>query len=448
MAGEGSLGAPMRHPISWQDPDFADRAKVEGECRRVFDICHGCRRCFNLCDSFPRLFDLIDTTPSGELKDVRNEDFKHVTDACTLCDMCFMTTCPYVPPHEFDLDFPHLMLRYRAMELKEKKISLSARQLTNIDRNASLAAPLAPLVNWACDTKNKPMRTLMEGVTGIHREAALPRFHGKTFAASAATEPIEANESAPAFGRKAVLYATCYGNYHNPQIGFATRAVLAKNGVETEIVYPTCCGMPKLEHGDLAAVAKRARKVAGEMRPWIEKGYAVISLMPSCALMLKFEWPLILPDDADVKRLSEATFDVTEYVVDIASKEGLAEGLVPLDDGVAIHLACHARAQNMGQKAVEMLRLIPKADLQVIKRCSGHGGSWGMMKANFETTLKIGKPVARAAANAKKAYIASECPLAGRQILQGIERLDGEEAPDAAFHPIELFARAYGISAS
>ena len=284
-------------------------------------------------------------------------------------------------------------------------------------------------------------------MTGIHREAALPRFHGKTFAASAATKPIEVNKNAPAFGRKAVLYATCYGNYHNPQIGFATRAVLAKNGVETEIVYPTCCGMPKLEHGDLAAVAERARKVAGEMRPWIEKGYAVVSLMPSCALMLKFEWPLILPDDADVKRLSEACFDVTEYVVDIASKESLAEGLNPLDGGVAMHLACHARAQNMGQKAAEMLRLIPKADLQVIERCSGHGGSWGVMKANFKTTLKIGKPVARAAANAKKAYIASECPLAGRQILQGIERLDGEEAPDAAFHPIELFARAYGIAA-
>ena len=147
--------------------------------------------------------------------------------------MCFTTKCPYVPPHEFDLDFPHLMLRYRAMELKEKKISLSTRQLTDVDRNASLAAPLAPLVNWASDTKNKPMRTLIEGATGIHREAMLPQFHGKTFVASANAKPIEVNENAPAFGRKAVLYATCYGNYHNPKIGVATRAVLARNGVET-----------------------------------------------------------------------------------------------------------------------------------------------------------------------------------------------------------------------
>ncbi|MCE2509442.1 MAG: glycerol-3-phosphate dehydrogenase [Alphaproteobacteria bacterium] len=447
MAGEGSLGAPMRRPLAWQDPDFTDRAKVEAECRRVFDICHGCRRCFNLCDSFPRLFDLIDAAPSGELEDVSDKDFKRVTDACTLCDMCFMTKCPYVPPHEFDLDFPHLMLRYRAMELKEKQVPLAARELTETDRNARLAAPMAPLANWAMDTKNKPVRTLMEKATGVDREAALPKFHGKTFAAAAAADPVEVNREAPAFGRKAVLYATCYGNYHNPQIGFATRAVLARNGVETEIVYPTCCGMPKFEHGDLASVAKRARKVAGEMRPWIEKGYAVIALMPSCALMLKFEWPLVLPDDADVKRLSEATLDVTEYVVDIALKEGLAEGLSSLDGGVAMHLACHARAQNMGQKAVEMLRLIPEADLQVIERCSGHGGSWGIMKENFETALKVGKPVARQAANGKKTHVASECPLAGQHILQGMARLDGETVPDRAFHPIELFARAYGVSA-
>ena len=162
--------------------------------------------------------------------------------------------------------------------------------------------------------------------------------------------------------------------------------------------------------------------------------------------MLKFEWPLILPQDAGVKKLSEATFDVSEYVVDIARRHGLADGLKPVAGGVALHLACHARAQNMGPKAAEMLRLIPEADVAVIERCSGHGGSWGIMKENFPVALKVGKPVARQAAQSGKAFVASECPLAGMHIVQGMAKLEEGKAGTAqALHPIEIFARAYGL---
>jgi glycerol-3-phosphate dehydrogenase subunit C len=205
--------------------------------------------------------------------------------------------------------------------------------------------------------------------------------------------------------------------------------------------------MPQLERGDLARVAENARRVAGEMKEWIDKGYDVVALTPSCALMLKFEWPLLLPDDVEIKRLSGATYDITEYVVEIAKADGLADGMRPLDGGVALHLACHARAQNMGPKAAEMLRLIPEADIKVIERCSGHGGSWGIMKAHFETALKVGRTAARQAANSGKTYVASECPLAGMHLIQGIERQEAESPPnlDRAPHPIELFARAYGL---
>jgi glycerol-3-phosphate dehydrogenase subunit C len=443
---EGSLEAPMRHPIAWEDPDFYDPVKLDAELRRVFDICHGCRRCFNLCDSFPRLFDLIDESATGELDAVKSEQLKPVVDACTLCDMCFMTKCPYVPPHEFNLDFPHLMLRYRAVEARQGAVPLATRQLTETDRNGKLAGLAAPLANWATATKNGLTRPVMEKLAGIDRKAALPKFHGKTFALRAKQTPPPVDRTAPAFGRKAVLYATCFVNYNNPDIGMAARAVLAKNGVETEVVYPGCCGMPKLEHGDLARVAESARTVAAALGPWIDKGYDVIALVPSCALMLKFEWPLILPGDAAVKRLSSATFDIAEYVVDIAKRAGLAPGLQALPGGVSLHLACHARAQNMGQKAAEMLRLIPGAEVGVIERCSGHGGSWGVMKDNFEVALKIGKPVARAAVDQAKQFVASECPLAGEHIVQGMERLGGAGvAIEQAVHPIELFARAYGV---
>ncbi len=445
---EGSLDAPTRHPIGWTDPDFTNAAKIDQELRRVFDICHGCRRCFNLCDSFPRLFDLIDESDTGELDSVASSDFKPVVDACTLCDLCFMTKCPYVPPHEFDLDFPHLMLRYRAAEHARGETSAVHRQFTKTDRNGRLARLAPGVVNWASGTSNRVTRPVLEKAADVHREAALPKFHGKTFTLRDKTEAVEVNAAAPAYGRKAVLYATCFVNYNNPAIGMAARAVLARNGVDTEVVYPSCCGMPQLEQGDLAKVAGSARRIAAEMKPWIDKGYDIIALVPSCALMLKFEWPLILPEDEDIKQLSRATFDISEYVVAIAKKEGLAEGLGPLPGGVALHIACHARAQNMGQKAAEMLRLAPEADVAVIERCSGHGGSWGVLKENFEVALKVGRPVARQAAEAGKAFLASECPLAGEHVLQGIDRLEVQGKPevDRARHPIELFAQAYGLA--
>ena len=446
---EGSLEAPTRHAIRWEDPDFTDRSLTEREMERVFDICHTCRRCFNLCDSFPRLFDLIDESPTGELDSVPKADYKKVADACTLCDMCFMTKCPYVPPHEWALDFPHLMLRYRAVELKEGRVPLAQRELTRTDRNGRLAGTIAPLANWASDRRNRLTRPIMEKATRIDRQADLPKYHGRTFAMRAKRAAPPVDRSAPAAGRKAVLYATCFVNYNNPSIGEAAQAVLARNGVETEIVYPQCCGMPQLEGGDLAAVAAAAKNVAATLGGWIERGYDIVALVPSCALMLKFEWPLIVPEHAAIGKLANATYDISEYVVAIAKGEGLAPGLGPLEGGVTLHIACHARAQNMGQKATEMLRLLPDTEIKVIERCSGHGGSWGVMKDNFETAIKVGRPVAREAVGAHKRHLASECPLAGMHILQGMElQAKGEALPTRSQHPIELFARAYGIAVS
>jgi glycerol-3-phosphate dehydrogenase subunit C len=250
--------------------------------------------------------------------------------------------------------------------------------------------------------------------------------------------------TAPAVGRKAVLYATCFVNYNNTSIGRAAQAVLAKNGVETKVVHPECCGMPQLELGDIEDVAGRAARVATFMRPLIEEGYRIVALVPSCALMLKFEWPLILPDNADVAFLAKNTSDLSEYVVDIAKKEGLAPGLKPLEGGVTLHLACHSRAQNMGAKGAEMLRLIPEPDVAVVERCSGHGGSWGVKTGNFEKAIKVGKPVARATVKNDKAFVASECPLAATHVLQGVEAIEGAKLPAKA-HPIELLAKAYGL---
>jgi len=279
----------------------------------------------------------------------------------------------------------------------------------------------------------------------------LPKFHGRTFSLRARSEVPPVDKAAPAAGRKAVIFATCFANYNNPEIGIAARKVLAKNGVETEVAYPGCCGMPQLEHGDLARVADNAVRIAADLNKWIDRGYDVIALVPSCALMLKFEWPLIVPKSRHgydlVEKLSKRTFDCSQYIVDIAKKEGIAPGLKALDGGVALHLACHARAQNVGPQAAEMLRLIPgmREGLSVIERCSGHGGSWGVQKGHFETALKVGRPVATQAANAHKAHLASECPLAGKHIRQGMEAVEGASAIPEALHPIQIFAKAYGL---
>jgi glycerol-3-phosphate dehydrogenase subunit C len=446
---EGSLEAPTRHAIDWRDPDFTDPEKLDAEMRRVFDICHGCRRCFNLCDSFPRLFDLVDATPEGEVEGVKSEDFPKVVEACTLCDMCFMTKCPYVPPHPFNLDFPHLMLRYRAAEVKAGKAGFAARQLAEMDRNGTLARPVAGLVNFA--EGNKFARGVMEKTLGIDSQAVLPRFHSRTFTASDRSDPIRVNESAPAYAAKpkAALFATCFVNYNKPATGLAARAVLNHIGVETMVAYPGCCGMPFLEQAALDRVAENAAKVSKELVKLIDDGYDIVTLTASCGLMFKFEWPLIVPENEDVRKLAAATFDIDEYVVMIGKKHGLPAGLKSLPEGVTVHLACHARAQNMGPKAAEMLRLLPETPVEVIERCSGHGGTFGVLKETHGVAMKVGRPAMRAALSQARGHIASDCPLAAKHIMQGAAGMADQGGTEltakTAEHPIEIMARAFGL---
>ena len=450
MSREGSLEAPTRHAIDWRSDDFYDAEKLDAEMRRVFDICHGCRRCFNLCDSFPRLFDLIDSNPSEDVDGAASKDFDHVVEACTLCDMCFMTKCPYVPPHAFDLDFPHLMLRARAVQAKRGKKDFTQSQLAEMDRNGRLARFASPVINWASDKDNGLTRPLMEKVTGIDRDATLPKFHSKTFVAADRADPISSNKNAPAFGkRKAALYATCIVNYNKPSTGLAARAVLNHIGVETRVAYPGCCGMPFLEQGDLGRVAENAAKVAKELVKLIDEGYDIVALTASCGLMLKFEWPLIVPENEDVARLAKASFDIDEYVVDIAKKEGLPAGLRALPEGVSVHIACHARAQAMGPKAAEMLKLVPDTPLQILERCSGHGGTFGVMTATHEVAKKIGRPVFRQAQEKAMGHVVSDCPLAAQHIVENVKAMDAKNGRAAKVrepeHPIEIMARAYGL---
>jgi len=440
---EGSTQAPKRHPIDFNHPDFLDEKKLDDEMRRVFDICHGCRRCFNLCDSFPKLFDMIDESKNEDVESLSSAQFSPVVDSCTLCDMCFMTKCPYVPPHEFDLDFPHLMLRYRTLQKKNNKLKLVPLQLAQIDRNAKVGVLFSKFINWISSIKNKFFRKILEVVTGIDKRVTLPVYNSETFSSYFRKNKDSESIKQGSKNRKVVIYSTCFVNFNKKDTGIAALKVLRKNGVEVQESYDGCCGMPFLEQAELEKVVEQAKKVSKSLLKWVDKGYQVVTLTASCGLMLKFEWPLLLPDNEDVKKLAKHVSDIDEYIVDISNKEGLANGLQEIDGGVTIHHACHARAQNMGIKARDMLKLIPNIKIDVVEKCAGHGGTFGVMKETHNLAVKVGKSASRQIKNKNNKYMASDCPLAGKHLKQ--LELDTKISNDEALHPIELMAKAYRI---
>ncbi len=443
MSKEGSTEAPIRHPINFEHPDFLDPKKLDDEMRRVFDICHGCRRCFNLCDSFPKLFDMIDESSNEDVDSLSSEQFTPVVDACTLCDMCFMTKCPYVPPHDFDLDFPHLMLRYRTAQKKQGKLALVPRQLAEIDRNSKFGIFFSGFVNWISNTKNRIFRKILELVTGIDTRVQLPKYNSETFSSFFRKNINKITNNTKNNERKVVIYSTCFVNFNKKNTGVAAVKVLKKNGVEVQEAYPGCCGMPFLEQADLPKVVEQAKKVSNDLIKWIEKGYKVVTLTASCGLMLKFEWPLLLPGNENIKKLSSNVMDIDEYVVDIANNEGLQDGLKEIDGGVTVHHACHARAQNMGIKARDMLKLIPNVKIDVVERCAGHGGTFGVMKETHDLAVKVGRPTVRQIRTKNNKYMASDCPLAGKHLKQ--LEADTNISNDEALHPIELIAKSYSL---
>ena len=245
MINEGGLRAPVRSKLEINSKHFWDRSELDKEMRRQFDVCHSCRRCFNLCDSFPRLFDLIDDSSTLELDSVESTDFSKVVDSCTLCDMCFMVSCPYVPPHEFNIDIPSLFIRYRAIQHDDKQLNFLDKQIANTERNGRIATLIPNLANWFFSNKNKISRLILELLTGIDRAVTLPKFN-KTKFTNILYKSIKTNSSneVKKFTEKVILYSTCYVNYNDSKIGEAVVSVLKHNKVYIEENYSECCKMP------------------------------------------------------------------------------------------------------------------------------------------------------------------------------------------------------------
>ena len=448
MAREGNLEAPTRHPLDWKNPDFYDEEKCFAELERIFDICHGCRRCVSLCGSFPTLFDLVDESSTMEVDGVKKEDYWKVVDQCYMCDLCYMTKCPYTPPHEWNLDFPHTMLRAKAIKFKKGEVGKAEQFLASTDTHGSFAG--IPVVVQVANAVNKTKfaRGLMENMLGVDKDAWLPELATKKFRsaapASRSTNVVD-GEKTPG---KVAIFSTCYINYNEPGIGMDLLKVLEHNGIPYTLVEKEkCCGMPKLELGDLESVQASKEANIPVLAKYARDGYAILAAVPSCALMFKQEIPLMFPDDADTQLVKEAMWDPFEYLM-ARKRDGLLKTEFPQQLGnISYQVPCHGRVQNIGKKTEEMLKMIPGTEVNTIERCSGHAGTYGVKKGSHQTAMKIGKPVFKAMANMKDGskpdYISSDCPLGGHHIAQGFE-VNGLGAPELQ-HPISLVAKAYGL---
>jgi Fe-S oxidoreductase len=440
-AKEGNLQAPKRAPLDWKNPEFYDETSLHAEMERVFDVCHGCRRCVSLCDSFPTLFDLIDESDTFEVDGVDKADYGKVVDQCFLCDLCAETKCPYLPPHEWALDFPHLMLRAKAQKFAKNDTKWRDRIITSTDPifDAISTPGIAQLANAAAGSKT--LRKAGEALFGLHQDAPLPHFGTKALTKqlpSLIGEELPVTSTDRTSG-KVAIYVTCYGDHNEPQMVEDLIAVLQHNKVPVKILQDAkCCGMPKLELGDLRKVEKMKDANIPVFAQAIAEGYDIIAPIPSCVLMYKQELPLMFPEDEAIADVKAHFFDPFEYLM-LRHKDSLIDTEFPQPLGkVAYHVACHQRVQNFGMKTREFLQLIPDTEVTAIERCSGHDGTYAVKAETFDKAKKIARPVVKRVKDSEADTFGSDCPMAGRLIADGMD--EGE-----AQHPVSMVRKAYGI---
>ena len=434
---EGSLEAPTRHALDWKNPDFYNEASLNAELERVFDICHGCRRCVSLCNSFPTLFDLVDESDTMEVDGVDKKDYVKVVDQCYLCDLCYLTKCPYVPPHEWNVDFPHLMLRAKAVKYKNGDIKKRDKILSGTDTVGKLAG--IPVVSYLVNSVNNTTagRNALEKSLGVHADAKIPTYHNKTARKRLSKQSLSVETKAE---NKVAMFITCYNNYNEPDIAEDLVKVFKHNNIAISVMEKeNCCGMPKLELGDLESVEKLKNKNIPTMLKWIDAGWDIVAPVPSCVLMFKQELPLMFPDDENVQRVKEHIYDPFEYLYSRHKNGELNTEFSNNLGKVFYHASCHLRVQKIGLKTRDVLNLIPETELEVLERCSGHDGTYAVKKEFHEISMKICRPVVTKLKKSEANYYSSDCPMAGHQISNG---MNDESEPT---HPMTLLRIAYGL---
>jgi Fe-S oxidoreductase len=431
-------------PISYKptdglsyDPDegkYWDPAALGKEITRSFELCAGCRMCFKYCDSFPILFDLIDKTHEGDVRRMTPAQTSRVMDACFQCKLCEVQ-CPYTPreKHEFQLDFPKLVHRFKAQRAKRDGVSLRDRLLANPDFAGTMARASFGLANVM--NRNPVNRALMHAALGIHKEKLLPDFAPKSFESWAE----ENGRITGPDGVEAVLFPTCYVQNNEPQIGRDTLEVLDRNRLPTACVKGLqCCGMPHWESGDLESLRAKAANNLRLLRPFIEAGRKVIALNPTCAMMMRREYPELLPEGlrAEARKLAELVRDPSEALWEIRAEPRFNTDFKSTPgEAVAYHAPCHLRAQGIGFKGRDLLRKIPGVTPKMTMECCGHDGTWAMKVEGYENSKKVGAKAFEGMKGAGAEVWSTDCPLAALQFQQ--------HAGVKPMHPMTILARAY-----
>ncbi len=409
---------------------YWDRAGLDKELERVYDICHGCRLCFNLCPSFPALFDAVDREGDDVRKLTREETWR-VVDLCYGCKLCEVK-CPYTPRdgHEFQLDFPRLMMRAKAVRAREQGIGLREKLLGNPDLLGKAGSITPGLANWGC--RQKFQRVMMEKLLGIHRDKLLPDFAAETFDSWLKSNPLPPAPAEPA--AKVALFPTCFVNYYNPGPGKAAVKVLAKNGCDVKCPRQNCCGMPALDGGDVEFARKQARANVESMLPLVRQGYRIAAINPTCSLTMRKEYPALL-EGADVKEFAAAVVDPHEVLWKLKQDGRLSRDFRTTPGKVAYHVPCHLKAQAIGFRSRDLMRIIPGASIVTVDACTAHDGTWAMKKEFFDLSMKAGEKAFSGMRDADAKVMATDCPLAAVQIQQatGVRPV----------HPLEVLARAY-----
>jgi Fe-S oxidoreductase len=482
-----SIGLKVGDAKFWHPDDL--RREVD----RIFDICHSCRLCFKFCGSFPHLFELVDgkterlrqehlaahpeivaaaqqrrreaaeaeppaEEPEGEVgvtfgdelpeltahtSDLTSREIDEVVDLCFQCKLCY-PNCPYTPPHDFAIDFPRLLLRWKAQRVRRTGIPLRTRLMRDTALVGRVGSLLPAVTNWAL--QNPLNRRIMEGAAGIHRSKLMPAYHGQTFpkwwalhrpALEQAQSPREGIEAA--MPMKVALFSTCLIDYNCPGTGKAAVQVLEHNGVE--VIRPdgqVCCGMPFLDEGDIASAEKKIRRNVEVFADIVRQGYAIVIPSPSCSLMVREDFAQIVDTD-EARLVAEQSYDLNDYLYRIAREGRLKRDFKRRFGSVRYHVPCHIRVQNIGIRGRDLLRLVADV-VEPVQECSGHDGTWSMRTEHFEESLHWGRKAfdgMRGDDREQCALACTDCRLAALHIRQGADR--------ATVHPVAALAHAYGF---
>lgn len=417
---------------------YWDRQALAKEIERTFDLCHGCRMCFKYCQSFPTLFEAVDER-DGDVRQLPESVTRRVVDECFQCKLCY-TQCPYTEAegHEFKLDFPRLMLRAKAIRRRDEGVPLRERMLADPDRVGRLGTKTAALANWG--NTFGPNRILMEAVGGIHRRKQLPPFASQTFEAWFAKQAGGKRELEGE--HPVVLFSTCYVNYNKPEVGKAAVRVLQHNDCRVACPSVECCGMPALDSGDIELAKKKARHNVEALAPWVDDGYRIAVINPTCSLMMRQEYGDLLDDPADrplaerARKVAGATRDLGELLYQMRKEGQFREDFKSTPGAqIAYHAPCHLRMQNVGFRGRDLMKRIPGLKPKLVVECCGHDGTWAMKKEYFELAEKNGRKAFDGMQQVEADVWSTDCPLASLQF----EQFCGK----SPLHPVEVLDRAY-----